>query len=182
MIDANWGQSTTVVRTFAKQSPFAAQLLPSHGRGIGASSQPLTEKQKHRGDKVGLNWRIGKLGDSDVRSCIYDANFWKTFVAARLRLAIGDPEAMTLHQGDHDLLLEHLTAEYPVRTEARGRVVDEWKMAGRDNHWWDCLVGAAVAASVSGLQPTASEAGGRRRRKVEMPTGSRKVISIKRLN
>ncbi len=183
MIDANWGQSTNVVRTFAKQSPFAAQLTPSHGRGIGASSQPLTEKQKHRGDKVGLNWRIGKLGDSDVRSCIYDANFWKTFVSARLRLAIGDPEALTIHQGDHDLLLEHLTAEYPVRTEARGRVVDEWKMAGRDNHWWDCLVGAAVAASITGLQPTASEAGGRRRRKAEIPTrpDGRKVITLRKL-
>jgi phage terminase large subunit GpA-like protein len=183
MIDANWGQSTTVVRTFAKQSPFAAQLVPSHGRGIGASSQPLTDKQKHRGDKVGLNWRIGKLGDSDVRSCLYDANYWKTFCAARLRLAIGDPEALTLHQGDHDLLLEHLTAEYPVRTEARGRVVDEWKMAGRDNHWWDCLVGAAVAASLTGLQPTASEAGGRRRRKAEIPTtpGAGRRIEIRRL-
>ena len=183
LIDANWGQSTTVIRTFAKQSPFAAQLTPSHGRGIGASSQPLTEKQKHRGDKVGLNWRIGKLGDSDVRSCIYDANFWKTFCAARLRLAIGDPEALTLHQGDHDLLLEHLTAEYPVRTEARGRVVDEWKMAGRDNHWWDCLVGAAVAASITGLQPTATAAGGRRRRKAEIPTtpDGRKQIQIRKM-
>jgi hypothetical protein len=183
MIDANWGQSTTVVRTFAKQTPFAGSVFPSHGRGIGASSQPLTDKQKHRGDKIGLNWRIGKLGDSVVRSCLYDTNFWKTFTAARLRLAIGDPEALTLHQGDHDLLLEHLTAEYPVRTEARGRVVDEWKMAGRDNHWWDCLVGAAVAASITGLQPTASEAGGRRRRKAEIPTtpAGRKVITLRKL-
>jgi len=90
---------------------------------------------------------------------------------------------MTLHQGDHDMLMEHLTAEYPVRTEARGRVVDEWKTLGRDNHWWDCLVGAAVAASITGLQPTATEAGGRRRRKVEIPTGpgGRKTIQVRRL-
>jgi len=182
LVDANWGQSTTVVRTFAKQSPFASSVLPSHGRGIGASSQPLTEKQKHRGDKVGLNWRIGKLGDTDHRSVLYDANFWKTFVAARLRLAIGDPEAITLAQGDHDLLLEHLTSEFPVRTEARGRVVDEWKISGRDNHWWDCLVGAAVAASITGLQPTASEAGGRRRKKVELPTaGGGRRIELRRM-
>jgi len=39
-----------------------------------------------------------------------------------------------------------------VRTEARGRVVDEWKIrAGSpDNHWFDCLVGCAVAASIQG--------------------------------
>ena len=181
MVDANWGQSTQVVRTFCKRSPFSATVIPSHGRGIGASSQPLGDKSKHRGDRVGLNWRIGRLGDADVRSCIYDTNFWKTFVSARLRLALGDPEALAFHSGEHDLLFEHLTSEYPVRTEARGRVVDEWKLSGRENHWWDCLVGATVAASVTGISPSASEAGGRRRRKAEIPaTGSRKVIAIKR--
>lgn len=183
LVDANWGQSTQVVRTFAKRSPFAAVILPSHGRGIGASSQPLTEKTKHRGDRIGLNWRIGKLGDTDHRSALYDTNWWKTFVAGRLRMSLGDPEAITLHQGNHDLLIDHLTAEYPVRTEARGRVVDEWKKAGRENHWLDCLVGSAVAASIAGLQPVASETAVRRRKKVEIPADStgKKVIHVKRI-
>jgi phage terminase large subunit GpA-like protein len=131
-----------------------------------------------------LNWRVGKIGETDHRSCLYDANFWKSFAAARLRLAVGDPEALVFHAGEHDLLFEHLTAEYPVRTEARGRVVDEWKQAGRDNHWLDCLVGASVAASVTGLQPTASETpGGRARKKVAVPVtmgGSIKVQPLKR--
>ena len=184
MVDANWGNSTPVVRTFARQSPFAGQIYPSHGKGVGASSQPITDAGRHRGDKMGLNWRIGNIGDAKQRSVLYDTNWWKTFTAARLRMAIGDPEAITLHKGDHDLLLEHLTSEYPVRTEARGRVVDEWKAGSRENHWWDCLVGSAVAASITGLQPTAAEAGGRRRRKVEMPTAGgmgRKRIVVKRL-
>lgn len=184
LIDANWGQSTQVVRTFAKRSPFAAVILPSHGRGIGASSQPITEKGKHRGDRIGLNWRIGKLGDTDHRSALYDTNWWKTFVAGRLRMSLGDPEALTLHKGHHDLLIDHLTSEYPVRTEARGRVVDEWKKAGRENHWLDCLVGAAVAASIAGVQPVASETGGRRRKKVAIPTdptSGRRKIQVKRL-
>ena len=36
-----------------------------------------------------------------------------------------------------------------VRTEGRGRTVNEWKPrpGAPDNHWLDCLVGAAVAAS-----------------------------------
>jgi hypothetical protein len=52
----------------------------------------------------------------------------------------------------HRLLAEHLTAEYRVRTEGRGRVVDEWKQRPEkfDNHWLDCLVGCAVAASMQG--------------------------------
>ena len=28
----------------------------------------------------------------------------------------------------HRLLADHVTAEYRVRTEARGRVVDEWRL------------------------------------------------------
>ncbi len=52
----------------------------------------------------------------------------------------------------HRLLAEHITAEYRVKTEGRGRTVDEWKLraAAVDNHWLDCLVGCAVAASIQG--------------------------------
>ena len=39
-----------------------------------------------------------------------------------------------------------------MKTEGRGRTVDEWKLraAGLDNHWLGCLVGAAVAESIQG--------------------------------
>ena len=181
LIDANWGQSTGTVRTFCRRTPFAGAILPSHGKGIGASSQPIGEK-KGRGDRIGLAWKIGQISEGQ-RSVLYDTNFYKTFVAARLRLAMGDPEAIAFHAGEHDLLFEHLTSEYPVRTEARGRVVDEWKMAGRDNHWLDCLVGSAVAASIAGVHPIATEAGGRQRRKVSIPAGpnGKRVITVTRL-
>lgn len=182
MIDANWARSTSTVRTFCRRSSFASLLLPSHGTGVGASSRPLTDGSKSRGDRVGLNWRVGQISAGQP-SGRYDTNFWKSFVTARLRLPIGDPEAITLHAGRHDMLIDHLTAEYPVRVEARGRVVDEWKLAGRENHWFDCLVGSAVAASIGGVHPVATEAGGRQRRKVTIPTASngKKVIQIKRL-
>jgi hypothetical protein len=184
MIDANWGKSTQTVRTFCKRSPFAGVILPSHGRGIGASSPALNDKGKARGDRLGLNWRIGQV--QGQRSCTYDTNFWKTFAASRLRLATGDPEAIVFCAGEHDMLWDHLTNEYPVRTEsARGRVVDEWKLSGTrfENHWWDCLVGAAVAASITGVSPAATETGGRARRKASIPTtpGGGKRIEIRKL-
>ena len=184
MIDANWGKSTQTVRTFVKRSAFATQLLPSHGRGIGASSPGLCDRGKARGDRIGLNWRIGQVNGQ--RSVTYDTNYWKSFVAARLRLASGDPEAIMFCNGQHDLLFEHLTNEYPVRTESsRGRVVDEWKLSGTrfENHWWDCLVGSAVAASIAGVNPVATEGGTRNRKKVAIPTNpsGKKVITVKRL-
>ena len=50
------------------------------------------------------------------------------------------------------LFSEHMTAEYRVKTEGRGRRVEEWKMRpeAKDNHWWDGIVGNAVAASMVG--------------------------------
>ncbi|NQU22268.1 MAG: hypothetical protein HQ567_13375 [Candidatus Nealsonbacteria bacterium] len=52
----------------------------------------------------------------------------------------------------HRLFAEHITAEYRVKTQGRGRTVDEWKLrpSAVDNHWLDCLVGSAVAASIQG--------------------------------
>ena len=54
-----------------------------------------------------------------------------------------------------------------MRTEARGRIVDEWKLrAGRpDNHWLDCLVGCAVAASTLGTALTGMATVQERKRK-----------------
>jgi hypothetical protein len=181
MVDSNWGQSTQVVRNFCRSSQFASLILPSRGKGIGAAGTPLGPR-RNRGDRAGLNWVVGKTADSVQIEASYDTNFWKTFVAARLRLGVGDPEAILFHEGHHDLLIEHLTSEYPVRTEARGRTVDEWKQTPRENHWNDCLVGAAVAASISGIQPAGGESATRQRRKVSIPAGpdGKRVIVTKR--
>jgi hypothetical protein len=75
---------------------------------------------------------------------------------------MGDPGCLSLFgradrtgvspADQHRLLADHLTSEYRVKTEGRGRTVDEWKLRveGLDNHWLDCLVGCAVAASIQG--------------------------------
>ena len=54
----------------------------------------------------------------------------------------------------HRMFAEQVTAEYFVKTEGRGRTVDEWKPRPEqaDNHWLDCLVGTAVAASMQGCE------------------------------
>jgi len=156
LIDANWGASTDVVYQFCRQSKFANVLLPSHGRYVGASSIPFSEYKRKRGDRVGHNWRIPNVaGKRSVRHVVFDTNFWKSFVHARLAVPMGDPGCLALFgrkPDAHRLIAEHLTAEYRVKTEGRGRTVDEWKIRqpGLDNHWLDCVVGAAVAASMQG--------------------------------
>lgn len=94
-------------------------------------------------------------GKRAVRQIVYDTNFWKTFIHARLAVPMGDRGCLSLFgegADQHRLFAEHLSAEYRVKTEGRGRTVDEWKMRPErgDNHWFDGLVGCAVAASMQG--------------------------------
>ncbi|MDZ4851869.1 MAG: terminase gpA endonuclease subunit, partial [Pirellulaceae bacterium] len=156
LIDANWGSSTDVVYQFCRQSSHAGIVMPSHGRFVGASSQPFSEYKRRPGERIGHNWRIPNVhGKRAVRHVIYDTNYWKSFVHARLGVSMGDRGCLSLF-GDsadqHRLLAEHMTSEYRVKTEGRGRTVDEWKLRPErgDNHWFDCLVGCAVGASMQG--------------------------------
>jgi hypothetical protein len=156
LIDANWGSSTDVVYQFCRQSAHAGIVIPSHGRFVGASSQPFSEYKRKPGDRIGHNWRMPNVnGKRAVRHVVFDTNFWKSFAHARLAVPMGDRGCLSLF-GDgpdqHRLLADHLTAEYRVKTEGRGRTVDEWKLRPErsDNHWLDCLVGNAIAASIQG--------------------------------
>ncbi len=156
LIDANWGASTDTVYQFCRQSSFASVMLPSHGKYVGASSLPFSEYKKKIGDRVGHNWRVPNVsGKRSIRHAYFDTNYWKTFVHTRLGVPMGDKGCLSLfgRKADaHRLLSEHLTAEYRVKTEGRGRTVDEWKTRpdNFDNHWLDCLVGCAVGASLEG--------------------------------
>jgi phage terminase large subunit GpA-like protein len=166
LIDANWGASTDVVNQFCRQSAHAGIVIPSHGRFVGASSQPFSEYKRRPGDRVGHNWRIPNIhGKRAVRHVVYDTNYWKTFVHARLAVSMGSRGCLSLFGTSpetHRLLAEHLSAEYRVRTEGRGRTVDEWKQRPErtDNHWLDCIVGCCVGASMQGVALSGSESGG----------------------
>ena len=156
LVDANWGQSTDVVYQFCRQNSHAGVILPSHGRYVGASSKPMTEYRKQQGDRLGFNWMIPNVaGKRAIRHVIYDTNYWKSFIHARLAVPVGDKGSLTLYgriPGAHQLFAEHLTAEYRVKTQGRGRTVDEWKLKpqSHDNHWLDCVAGCAVCGSMLG--------------------------------
>ena len=162
-IDANWAQTQGVVRDFARRSKWGPRVLPTHGRFVGATSATLSDKAPDRGERIGANWRTSTI--QRQRHVLFDTNAWKTFVATRMKLPVGDPQGFTIHTGTHDMLAEQLASEVPVRAESKMRIVDEWRLIpGRDNHLLDCVVGTAVAASYSGLSAVgASTVGGERK-------------------
>lgn len=152
-VDANYEISKEIVYEAAKRHP---RIMPFHGRYVGAASLPMDRWKKRRGEKAGYFCRTVKEPGSTPRVVLADINAWKSIVAKRLR---GELESGISWFGtrphEHEMLCDQLTAEYAVKVSGRGRRVDEWKnRPGRDNHLWDCLVGAAVGASLQGLQIT----------------------------
>jgi phage terminase large subunit GpA-like protein len=161
LIDQGW--KADVVHQFCRQSAHAAILMPSRGHGVTASQKPISEYDRKRGDRIGHHWWVPSVkGRRSLRHVEIDTNFWKTFVHERLATAMSDRGCLSLwgqKPARHRLLAEHLAAEHRVRTEGRGRTVDEWKLppSRPDNHWLDCLVGCAAAASMEGVVLTVSQ-------------------------
>ena len=130
----------------------------SKGIGIRAGRKPMASYRRKPGEKHGWNWYIpNPKRSNEFAHVAFDANFWKSFVHTRLATAAGDHGAMTLFgkkPEQHQLFAEHVAeAEGYVVTEGHGRTVQEWqiKPAKPDNHWFDCLVGCAVVASMEGI-------------------------------
>lgn len=175
LIDAGWGQTTEMIFTLCRENPHHAILMPSFGRYISASATPMSEYRKKPGERTGWNWRIPPPSPGRAtRHVLFDANAWKTFLIQRLQTPQGQTGAITLFGTTpalHRLLQDHLQAEQPIETTARGRTIWEWKQLPHkpDNHLFDCLVGCAVAAAISGIEsPQTSTTS--KRRKIDLKT------------
>lgn len=157
MIDANWGRSTEVVRQFVREHPYGGRLWPSHGRYYGASRAPLNAGPRKVGERRGPCWKIPRLERGGTsRHVLWDTNYWKSFLHARLATPRGDRGALGLfgsRAAEHRMLATHLTAEAPIEVTANDRTVAEWRevQVGQDNHLLDCVVGCCVGASVEGV-------------------------------
>jgi len=166
LIDQGW--QADVVHQFCRQSSHTALLMPGRGQGIAARMKPISEYVRGRGDRIGFHWWIPSVRGKrrSLRHLEIDTNYWKSFVHARFATAMGERGCLSLwgrNTGRHRLFSEHVTAEYYVQTEGRGRRVDEWAQPAHrpDNHWFDCLVGCTAAASVRGasLSSTGEQSG-----------------------
>lgn len=154
LVDANWQSDTVrdVIRRRRTNSVAAA-----HGRFVDATSTPISEHKKKPGERVGINWKTSTI--AQLKHVLYDSNWWKSFLHERLTIPFGDPSSVSFYgrSGElHRMLADNLTAEnrQSVRAVQSGRECDVWKLkpSRPDNHFFDGLVGAAVAASVMGAR------------------------------
>jgi hypothetical protein len=188
LIDAKWGEKTELVKKFCRRHPQSGtRLMAAMGRGIGPAQKEFAEYNAEVGARTGYGWRIGKpAGDGD-RWVTIDTNTMKSFVAGRLALPLGTPGGIDLFGLDpreHTLFADHSVSEAPVEMTAkrdignvRSKAVWEWLMPHSDNHYWDCLVGSAVGASMLGCQIPGLE---RREKKQRMTAGEMAAAARRR--
>lgn len=155
LIDANWGISRDIIYSWVRASKHRQRIVPSHGKFIGASSQPLNHAvTKNSASRIGTHWRLSKSKEMPIMYALYDTNYWKSFATGRFKSHPGVSGSVVIPNDKpraHKEFVSNMLSEYPVRVEGRGRVVDEWKLKpGADNHWFDCVVGCCVAASMEG--------------------------------
>jgi hypothetical protein len=155
MVDANWGQTSSLVNLACRQSPLANVLTPSYGRGIKATQLPIRAWQIAKGKKCGPEWAPTEAKGKQLVGVIYDVNYWKKRFHDALALPLGMRGAIALYNAapvDHRMVADQWAAEIPKKVESDGRVVFEWeRKPNQDEHLHDAAVGAMVAASLCGV-------------------------------
>jgi hypothetical protein len=150
LIDSGYHQG--IVKQFIREAgAYRMRLMASKGYGVKSDQNPLDTWQSKPGDRRGWGWIYNRTEEH----VIYDTNLWKTFLAERLRMSAGESGNMSIFagtSGQHKMLVEHLSSEFPTPTEGKGRKVNVWKLrVNRENHLLDCAVGALVAGSEQGI-------------------------------
>jgi phage terminase large subunit GpA-like protein len=157
------GFETKAVYDFVRQLNAPGMIvLPSKGFGRSTTQVGIGGWKPRPGEQRGYHWRKGVSETGKGQSVQYDTDAWKSFVYERLTMPQGGPGCITLFGKDHrqhSLLSEHLSSEYSEPATLRGTTFDKWSVLPDrgENHWFDCLVGNAVTASVAGLQWSASD-------------------------
>ena len=134
-------------------------MMLSKGVGIQATRRPFFAYTKRPGETIGDHWYMPNVRKTaQFQHVLIDTNFWKSFVHDGLAAAPADRGCIGIYgttKTDHGLLAEHLArSERWVEVSGPYGTVRQWSPlpTGPDNHWFDCLVGCAAAASMCGIR------------------------------
>lgn len=155
LIDVGW--QAHAVHQFIRSSPLGPQLYASKGAARSTTLSAVGQWRTKPGERSGTHWKLTAAGQGQGRTVRFDADTWKTFTHAALTVPVGGSTGLTLwgkSAAVHECFADHLAAEASTPKVLNGDKFDKWQLlpGNRPNHWWDTLVGCAVAASVTGLE------------------------------
>jgi hypothetical protein len=160
-VDSGDGVLVDAILDGISASPHKGLVWPSRGQGIGPDSLPLREFKLDpaKGETRGERWIRQRMRSRRILQFVVDVNFWKSIVAAKLAEPLEHDGSISLFgvRGTwHGQFAEHCTNETFDRkaSDKTKRTVDVWRKLtpSSENHWWDCLVGAAAIASSLGIK------------------------------
>jgi hypothetical protein len=158
-------------------------MMLAKGVGIKASNRPIADYTEHKGEKIGHQWfEPATKRRGQFQHVLVDVNHWKSFVHGGLATAVGERGCISvfgIDANEHELFAEHVAkSETWVEVASLGRVVHEWSQRPMrpDNHWFDCIVGCAAAASMLGCA-VPGMAGQTKRRRVTMQELKRRAMA-----
>lgn len=131
-------------------------------KGYGTSREPRRySAPKNTSSSViaiGEGYHVAALKRNrrTVRLVEYDADYWKSWIHARLTTPLDADGSLSFYAGqphEHLSLSKHLTSERKTEEFEPGKgMIVRWIRERRQNHWLDDLVMAAVAAHIAGLR------------------------------
>jgi len=158
------GYKPGIVAAVQREVGSAAVML-SKGVGVRASRKPFAAYTQRPGEVLGNHWYIPNVRrTAQFPHVLVDTNYWKSFVHTGLLTAPSDRGCISLYgtaKTNHVLFAEHIArSERWVEVTGPYGTVREWSVLPTkpDNHWLDCLVGCAVAASMLGVRVPGQDA------------------------
>lgn len=154
LVDSGW--LSPAVYSACRDS--SLPMMPSKGYGsgrVGMLTYHAPKAVSKTTSKVGPGWHVVRLSAQRTKLVEFDADNWKTWTWARLQAPMGSSGAMTIHEPDmrdeKNRRQAHLQFARQLCSETRSSDTGKWKRAHHNNHWWDALVLASVAASWCGV-------------------------------
>ncbi|MBR2003338.1 MAG: phage terminase large subunit family protein [Thermoguttaceae bacterium] len=128
---------------------------PSKGKEYSAATTPIAEYRAKPGEVIGWRWLASPTRGRQFKTIVLDVNYWKTDLFDSLRAEPGSAGALSFwgtRPERHQMIAEHVAAEYGTLDERNGRKVYTYqRFPTRDNHLLDCLVGCLAAAAIEGI-------------------------------
>lgn len=148
------GQHRPRIESQVMASPFKSRIRPAQGRTVKPGGKPIHLYGDIHRDRTLIGGCWIERRTTQPNHVQVDTNMAKAITCRRLQTVVGAPSALVFPGDDESeltMLIEHLTAERAEVwkiNEAEGILYQQ--IPGRDNDFFDCLVGNTVAASMLG--------------------------------
>ena len=147
------GQQAKRIKSQILSSTETRRIRPSKGFLVRPGGKPIHRFGDENRDRHTEGFWIERRTENPVHVQV-DTNAAKEHTKRRLQTVVGAPSALLLPGSDEEslmMLAEHLTAEKAKEWTVNGIDGIYYEdIPGRDNDYWDCVVGNVVAASMLG--------------------------------